>query len=83
MNTVEMSQSNLYDSGYPEPTEDDAARLYNLGVRYHYVELSFIEGDSGWIDIKTAQNMNWLPYAEVVHRNSSTLVLRLLKNVEQ
>ena len=66
-----------------QPTEDDAARLYDLGVRYHYVELGFIEGDSGWIDIKTAQNMNWLPYAEVVHRNSSTLVLRLLKNVEQ
>jgi hypothetical protein len=72
-----LSQRFIY-----KPTPEDATRLYQLGVRYHYVELDFIEGDSGWIELETAQRMNWMPYAEVVHRNNTTLVLRLLKSNE-
>ena len=68
------------------PNEKDLQRLLQLGVTYHYVELSFVnkdyQGSLGFRDLADANNMNWMPYAEVVHRNSTTLVLQLLKSNE-
>jgi hypothetical protein len=68
------------------PNEKDLQRLLQLGVTYHYVELSYVnkdyEGTLGFRDLADANKMNWMPYAEVVHRNSTTLVLRLRNSTE-
>jgi hypothetical protein len=68
------------------PNEKDHQRLLQLGVTYHYVELSYVnkdyEGTLGFRDLVEANKMNWLPYAEIVHRNSTTLVLRLHNSTE-
>ena len=68
------------------PNQKDLQRLLQLGVTYHYVELGYVnkdyQGTLGFRDIAELNNMSWTPYAEVVHRNSTTLVLRLLKSTE-
>jgi hypothetical protein len=68
------------------PNQKDLLRLLQLGVTYHYVELGYVnkdyQGTLGFRDIAELNNMSWMPYAEVVHRNSTTLVLRLLKSTE-
>ena len=59
------------------PTQEMADRLYELGVRWHYVELNYIETPSGWEPLELAQQRTWEPWAEVVYRNSTVVVLQL------
>jgi hypothetical protein len=59
------------------PTQEMADRLYELGVRWHYVELNYIETPSGWEPLELAQQRTWEPWAEVVYRNSTVVVLKL------
>jgi hypothetical protein len=54
-----------------------ANRLYELGVRWHYVELPYIETPSGWEPLELAQQRTWEPWAEVVYRNNTVVVLKL------
>ncbi len=60
------------------PNRQMADRLYTLGVRWHYVELSFLETPTGWESLKLAQNRNWEPWAKIVYRNETVLVLQLM-----
>jgi hypothetical protein len=59
------------------PTQQMADRLYELGVRWHYVELNYIETPSGWEPLELAQQRTWEPWADVVYRNSTVVVLKL------
>jgi hypothetical protein len=60
-----------------DPNRSDVDRLIALGVSYHYVELMFIEGNMGWISLDDARTKSWEPFASVVFRNNTTLVLKL------
>ena len=55
-----------------------ANRLYELGARWHYVELNYIETQSGWEPLDLAQKRTWEPWAKVVFRNDTVLVLQIL-----
>ena len=59
------------------PTRQMADRLYELGVRWHYVELTYIETPSGWEPLELAQQRTWEPWADVVYRNNTVVVLKL------
>lgn len=59
------------------PTQQMADRLYELGVRWHYVELNYIETPSGWEPLELAQQRTWEPWADVVYRNNTVVVLKL------
>jgi hypothetical protein len=59
------------------PNKQMANRLYELGVRWHYVELPYIETPSGWEPLELAQQRTWEPWAEVVYRNNTVVVLKL------
>ena len=59
------------------PNQKMANRLYELGVRWHYVELSYIETPLGWEPLELAQQRTWEPWAEVVYRNNTVVVLKI------
>jgi len=61
-----------------DPSSAMAEQLYKLGVRWHYVELNFIENSTGWESLKLAQSRNWEPWAKIAYRNESVLILQLL-----
>ena len=67
------------------PNLHDANRLIQLGVRYHYVELSYVNrdyaGSLGFRSLEEASELDWSPFAEIVYQNRTTLVLRLLNSV--
>jgi hypothetical protein len=60
------------------PNKAMANRLYELGVRWHYVELNFIETPSGWEPLDLAQKRTWEPWAKIVFKNDTSVVLQLL-----
>ena len=60
------------------PNRTMANRLYELGVRWHYVELNYIESPFGWEPLDLAQKRTWEPWAKVVFRNDTVLVLQIL-----
>ena len=60
------------------PNKSMANRLYELGARWHYVELNYIETQSGWEPLDLAQKRTWEPWAKVVFRNDTVLVLQIL-----
>jgi len=60
------------------PNKSMANRLYALGVRWHYVELNYLETPSGWEPLDLAQKRTWEPWAKVVFRNDTVLVLQIL-----
>jgi hypothetical protein len=60
------------------PTAEMAKRLYELGVRWHYVELDYIETTNGWEPLIKAQQRTWKPWAKIVFKNDTSVVLQLL-----
>jgi hypothetical protein len=68
---------NLSTKFASNPTKAMANRLYELGVRWHYVELNFIETPTGLEPLELAQQRTWEPWADVVYRNSTVVVLKL------
>ena len=68
---------NLSTKFASKPTKAMANRLYELGVRWHYVELNFIETPTGLEPLELAQQRTWDPWAEVVYRNNTVVVLKL------
>jgi hypothetical protein len=60
------------------PTAEMAKRLYELGVRWHYVELDYIETAKGWEPLDLAQKRTWEPWAKIVFKNDTSVVLKLL-----
>ena len=60
------------------PTAEMAKRLYELGVRWHYVELDYIETTKGWEPLDLAQKRTWEPWAKIVFENDTSVVLQLL-----
>ena len=60
------------------PDRAMAERLYKLGVRWHYVELNFIETSTGWEPLELAQKRSWEPWAKIAYRNETVLILQLL-----
>jgi hypothetical protein len=63
------------------PNESDFRRLKELDVKYFYVELAFINKDIngalGFRPLAVVSDLVWSPYADVVQRTSTTLVLKL------
>jgi len=68
----------LSENFISNPTAEMEKRLYELGVRWHYVELDFIETTSGWEPLSKAQQRTWEPWAKIAYRNTTSVVLQLL-----
>ena len=59
------------------PSAEHAATLWNLGVRWQYIDLDFIGIPSGWEPLEVAQKRSWEPWAETVFKNDTVAVLRI------
>ncbi len=68
----------LSENFISNPTAAMAQRLYDLGVRWHYVELDYIETINGWKPLSEAQQLSWEPWARIVFKNATSVVLQLL-----
>ena len=68
----------LSENFISNPTADMEKRLYELGVRWHYVELDFIKTAKGWEPLSKAQQRTWEPWAKIVYKNTTSVVLQLL-----
>jgi len=59
------------------PSVEHAATLWNLGVRWQYIDLDFIGLPSGWEPLEVAQKRSWEPWAETVFKNDTVAILRI------
>ncbi len=59
------------------PSAEYAATLWNLGVRWQYIDLDFIALPSGWEPLEVAQKRTWEPWAETVLKNDTVAILRI------
>ena len=59
------------------PSAEYAATLWNLGVRWQYIDLDFIALPSGWEPLEVAQKRSWEPWAETVVKNDTVAILRI------
>jgi len=59
------------------PSAEYAATLWDLGVRWQYIDLDFIDIPSGWEPLEVAQKRSWEPWAEAVFKNDTVAILRI------